>query len=96
MAHRNWLLLPAFFLWGCAEPALTGPGSGVITEAEAIVIARGAVSSNDAWVDRATFEARREEAGWVVVVWREPRAPGDHRFVFINSRGKVTAYIRGL
>jgi hypothetical protein len=75
---------------------MTGAGTGVITEAEAIVIARGAVSSNDAWVDHATFEAKREDAGWVVIVWREPRAPGDHRFVFINPQGKVTAYVRGL
>jgi hypothetical protein len=79
---------------GCAELARTG--SGAITEAEAIAIARSEVSANDAWVDRATFEAKRAERGWVVVVWREPRAPGDHRFVFIDPEGKVTAYVRGL
>ena len=96
MAHRNWLLFSSLLLLGCAELALTASGSGVISEAEAIVIARGAVSSNDTWVDRATFEAKRDEAGWVVIVWREPRAPGDHRFVFISAQGKVTAYVRGL
>jgi hypothetical protein len=96
MAHRNWLLPPSLLLLGCAQLALSGGGSGVITEAEAIVIARGAVSSNDTWVDRATFEAKRDAVGWTVIVWREPRGPGDHRFVFISAQGKVTAYVRGL
>jgi hypothetical protein len=96
MAHRSWALLSAFLLLGCAQFELTGPWSDVNTEAEAIAIARAAVSANDDWVDRANFAAKRDDLGWVVTVWREPRAPGDYRFVFVSPKGKVTGYVRGL
>lgn len=96
MWQRQLALLPAFLLLGCAEFALTGPGSDITTEAQAIAIAQRAIAVNDNWGEAATFEVRRDEIGWVVIAWHEPRTPGGYRFVFIDPKGNVTGYARGL
>ncbi|MFA6544455.1 MAG: hypothetical protein WCS99_08520 [Limisphaerales bacterium] len=67
----------------------------ILDEARAIAIARQAVSTNDTWVARATFEARRDGSGWSVSVERWPQEIGGHRLVKIDPNGKVTAYYRG-
>ncbi len=51
-----------------AAPVMQG---SVLTEEKVIEIARKAVQSNDAWADRAEFEAKKNAAGmWSVAVWR--------------------------
>ena len=67
----------------------------VLDEARAIAIAKQAVSTNDTWVARATFEAKRDGSGWSIFVQRQPIQFGGHRVVRIDEAGKVTAYIRG-
>jgi hypothetical protein len=59
------------------------------------MIARQAVSTNDTWIDRATFEANRDGSGWYVFVQRRPIEFGGRRVVKIDDTGRVTAYIRG-
>ena len=90
---------------GCSPKSETGrqPASSTVTngvanevdEAMAIAIARQAVSTNDTWVKRATFEAKRDGSGWSVFVQRHPIEFGGHRIVKIDETGKVTRYIRG-
>lgn len=77
--------------------------SAIVSESRAIEVARAAVAANDDWVERATFEPRRKDDGWVVYVERQEAGPngepfsvaGGHRFVFIDAHGNVTAYHRG-
>jgi hypothetical protein len=76
------------------QPASSAVTNGV-DEAMAIAIARQAVSTNDTWVKRATFEAKRDGLGWSVFVQRHPIELGGHRIVKIDESGKVTLYIRG-
>ena len=64
-------------------------------ERRAVEIARGAVAANDDWVDRATFDPKRDGDGWTVYVERQPAVPGGHRYVRINGDGKVVEYVRG-
>jgi hypothetical protein len=66
-------------------------------EARIVEIARQAVATNDAWVERAEFHPprRQPEGGWSVMVWRLPATPGGFRIVTINDSGKVTDYVRG-
>ena len=66
-----------------------------IDEAGAIMLARQAVSTNDTWVDRATFKATRNGSGWSVFVQRRPIEFGGQRSVEIDETGKVTQYIHG-
>ncbi len=72
-------------------------GAVIIDEAKVVEIARQAVATNDTWVDRAEFERpkRRADGSWSVLVWRLPKAPGGHRVVQIDEKGRVTAYSRG-
>jgi hypothetical protein len=98
-----WLIIFAVVVVGCVPKPSTHTeiappntnGVTVIDQARAIAIARQAVSTNDTWVDRATFEASRDGSGWSVLVWHEPRVPGGHRLVLIDATGRVTAYYRG-
>lgn len=64
-------------------------------ERRAVEIARRAVAANDTWVERATFDPKRDGDGWTVDVERQPAVPGGHRFVRINARGEVVDYVRG-
>ena len=67
-----------------------------LDEAKASAIARQVVATNGTWVNRATFEAKRDGSGWSVIVWRQPPVFGGHRVVQIDERGRVTASIRGM
>lgn len=64
-------------------------------EQRAVEIARAAVAANDDWVDRATFDPKRDGDGWRVLVQRHPIVPGGHRTVRINADGEVAGYHRG-
>ena len=68
----------------------------VLDEAGVIAIARHAVSTNDTWVDRATFEVKRDGSGWRVFVQRHPIEFGGDRVIQIDETGRVIAYLRGL
>ena len=71
--------------------------TAALTEAEVLSIARQAVATNDAWLDRAEFENPRRQAdgSWSVLVWRLPKTPGGHRVIRISEQGQVTSYFRG-
>lgn len=68
-----------------------------LDQAKVTEIARQAVAANDTWVDRAEFgsPARQADGSWRVRVWRLPKVPGGHRLILIDTKGRVTAYIRG-
>jgi hypothetical protein len=95
------LLIFTAMIAGCAPSKGTlakKANSGVLDEARVLEIARGAVASNDTWVDRAEFESpeRQPDGSWRVIVWRLPKTPGGDRLISIDEKGKVTSYIRGL
>ena len=83
----------------------TGSSSVVLTEERVIEIAKQAVDKNDTWADRATYDAKKQSDGtWFVTVWRiegydnsgKPQfVTGGHRFVSIDSTGRVVDYVRG-
>ena len=68
---------------------------GPLDEVKAIALAREAVAANDSWADKATFEAKRDGAGWSVIAWRQPQVPGGYRVIQIDDKGKVTSYFYG-
>ena len=80
---------------GCSPKSSTTNVIAIIDETSAIAIARQAVSTNDTWVSRATFKARRDGSGWSVHVERWPPEFGGHRTVKIDTNGSVTGYYRG-
>lgn len=98
-----WHIILAAVAVGCTPKSITSApvvsttatNAAALDEARAIAIARQAVSTNDTWVDRAIFKATRENSGWSVWVWREPRTPGGDRIVLIDEKGRVTSYYRG-
>ena len=67
-----------------------------LDEAGVIAIARQAVSAKETWVDRATFEVKRDGSGWRVHVQRHPHEWGGDRFIQIDATGRVTTYVGGL
>ena len=79
----------------CTDPEQRG---NVLSEAQALAIARHAISVNETWSfdEGATFKGSRDECGWFVFVTRPNPGPGDHRLVRINREGKVLTYARGL
>ena len=78
----------------CIDPVQRGNS---VSEAEALAIARQAVSVSGTWpIDGATLKAARDECGWDVLVILPSPGPGDHRSVRINAKGKVLVYVRGL
>ena len=78
----------------CVDSAQRG---NQLSEAEALSIARRAISISDARsTENSTFNASRDECGWFVeMTWQSP-GPGDHRSIRINGAGRVLAYVRGL
>lgn len=78
-----------------AAPSATN-ALAVLDAAGVLAIARHAVSTNDNWVDRATFEVKRDGSGWRVLVQRQPIEFGGDRIIRIDETGRVTAYVRGL
>jgi hypothetical protein len=70
-------------------------------KARAVAIAKRAVEANETWANRATYKAKRWGNGWAVAVDRKEgflglyRQIGGDRLILIDSRGKVTDYIRG-
>ena len=91
-------IILAVIFAGCSQHThsdATATVKSSLGEAQALAIARQAVTTNDTWVDRATFEAQRDGRGWSVHVWRLPKTPGGDRIVLIDETGRVTAYYRG-
>jgi hypothetical protein len=101
-----WLVSLVAVAGGCTpksipqtqSPASAVSKAGVLDETKVLAIARQAVATNDTWVDRAEFEypERQPDGSWSVRVWRIPKVHGGHRVIYIDEKGKVTDYIRGL
>ena len=110
-----WFILAAVVAIGCKRetvdqarpPVILFPASvlsGQLDEAGAIAIARRSVATNDGWVDRAKFEAKRDGDRWLVSAQRIERyyATGEPKFVWggdrlvvIATNGAVRRYIVG-
>src|SRR5688572_17194924 len=85
---------------GCARtPSKHQPAtSHALDEIQVLAIARAAVATNGAPLDRAHFEPpkQRPDGSWSVYVWWWPATPGRHAFISIDEQGRVTNYGRGL
>ena len=97
---RTSLLISTLaFLAACSSrtaPRVNADRPLTADEKHIVEIARRAVAANDTWVEKAEFEIpRRDGTGWRVHVWRLPKVWGGDRFVLIDEKGSVTAYLRG-
>ena len=91
-----WLAVFTFTFYsvvaGCSEKRMKSE----LSPKEAVELAENEVVEREAW-EKSHLESEIDSlpVGYVVIVWRLPKAPGSFRRIEISNEGEVIGYHRG-